>query len=213
MGTLWKIALRNVFRHGRRTAITAIVMMVGIGTYILYDAVLAGMDRLAIDSMIHYSASWLKLRTPAYVADETGTPLDYGIPDPEAAAATMQKAAPAIEAVTPRTLFVGQASNYTDAEPVLCAVVDPIRDAKVFDLAANLGSGAWLAPSGAPVNQVVISAGLAEDLGLKVGGTLLLSARTIYDNDNADEFTVVGIADRGLSLTANLYMGYVEDWF
>ncbi len=210
MGTLWKIALRNVFRHGRRTAITAIVMMVGIGTYIVYDSILGGMDRLAIDGMVRYSASWLKVRTPAYVADETGTPLDHGIPDPAGTAAAMRRAAPAIKAVTPRSLFVGQASNYIDAEPILCAVVDPEGDAKVFDLASSISSGSWLAPSGGPPNQVVISATLAKDLGLKVGGTVILSARTVYDTENADEFTVAGIADGGLNLPASLYMSYAD---
>ncbi|HUX39198.1 MAG TPA: FtsX-like permease family protein [Rectinemataceae bacterium] len=210
MGTLWKIALRNVFRHGRRTAITAIVMMMGIGFYIVYDAVIAGMDRLAIDTMVHYTAGFLKVRTPAYVADETGTPLDYGIPDPEGTAAKILKAAPTLTAVAPRTLFIGQASNYVDAEPVLCAAVDPERDARVFDLAGNITKGAWLSGSGGQAKGVVVSADLARDLGLQLGGTLVLSARTIYDNDNADEFTIVGIADPGLSLSAKLYMDYAD---
>jgi putative ABC transport system permease protein len=210
MDLLWKIALRNVVRHGRRTLITAVVMMVGIGIYIAYDAVLAGMDRLAIDTMIRYSSSWLKLRTPAYVADESGTPLDYGIPEPERAMAALRAAAPAIEAAAPRTLFVGQGSNYVDSEPVMCAAVDPALDPKVFDLAANVAQGSWLPASAAAGRQVVVSADLARDLGLKLGGPILLSARTVYDNENADEFTVVGIADSGLSLAANLYMSYAD---
>lgn len=210
MDPLWKIAIRNVLRHRKRTLITAIVMMVGIGTYIAYDAVLAGMDRLSIDTMVHFSSSWLKVRTPAYVADETGTPLDYGIPAPEAAAAAMRKAWPAITAVTPRTLFLGQASNYEDAEPVVSAAIDPLTDARVFDVAANVAQGTWFQAPGQARHEVVVSADLARDLGLKVGDALLLSARTAYENDNADEFIVIGITDSGLSLAANLYMDYAD---
>ena len=51
MGTLWKIALRNTIRHGRRTIITAVVMMVGIAVFIFFDSMLAGLDRMAIDNM------------------------------------------------------------------------------------------------------------------------------------------------------------------
>ena len=69
MGVLWKIALRNVFRHGRRTAITCITMAVGIGIFIMYDSLYAGLDRVAIDAMAHYSASYVKVRTPEYVAN------------------------------------------------------------------------------------------------------------------------------------------------
>jgi hypothetical protein len=41
-------------------------MMVGIGLFIAYDSMLAGMDRLSIDSMISYSSSFLKVRTYEY---------------------------------------------------------------------------------------------------------------------------------------------------
>ena len=38
MGTLWKIAFRNVLRHKRRTAITGVVLMFGIGVYIMFGS-------------------------------------------------------------------------------------------------------------------------------------------------------------------------------
>ena len=211
MDPLWKIAARNVLRHRKRTAITALVMMVGIGLYIGYDSVLAGMDRLAIDSMVSYSASWLKVRTPEYMDNLMGTPLDYGIADPGATMATMKAASPDIMATTPRTLFVAQASNYVDAEPVLATAVDPATDPGVFGLSANVTRGAWLDAGGAG-HEVVLVAGLARDLGLSVGDGLLLSARTTWDNENADEFTVAGIVDgsAGLAATASVYMGYAD---
>ncbi len=207
MDTLWKIAIRNVFRHGRRTAITCITMAVGIGIFIMYDSMIAGMDRVAIDAMVKYSASYVKVRTPAYIADERGVPLDHGIPDPSGAMAAIRKAVPSIKGAAPRTMFFGQASNYRDAEPVLCAAVDPGLDPGVFALSSSVKQGSWLA-AGSTSRQVVISAVLAKDLGLKLGDAVLLSARTVYDNDNADEFTIVGLLDGGVTLQAGLYMGY-----
>jgi ABC-type lipoprotein release transport system permease subunit len=210
MDALWKIAVRNVFRHRRRTIITGIVMMVGIGIFILYDSILAGLDRLSIDTMVSYSSSFMKLRTPEYVANEAGTPLDYGIADPEAAMATLAKAVPALEALAPRTLFIAQASNYEDAEPALSAAVDPEADAKVFGLASSIAEGAWLR-NGAG-REAVVAAGLAKELGLKLGDGLLLSARTVYDNENADEYRIVGIADDSLSLNGapSVYLSYAD---
>lgn len=210
MDTLWKIAFRNVLRHKRRTIITGVVMMVGIGVFIAYDSILAGLDRLSIDTMVAYSSSYIKVRTPEYIADETGTPLDFGIPAPAGTMAAMRKAAPALSAVTPRTLFLAQASNYTDAEPVMAAAVDPAGDAGVFDLAGHIARGSWLRAEGR--HQVVMAANVAKELGLKVGDSVLLSAHTIYDNDNADEFQIVGVAEGGLSLnaTATVYMSYTD---
>jgi len=208
MDTLWKIALRNVQRHKKRTIITGIVMMVGIGLYIGYDSILAGMDRISIDTMIQYSASSLKVRTPEYVADAMGIPLDHGIPDPEAAMAAMRRAAPELVATAPRTLFLVQASNYSDSEPAMAAAVDPVRDAEVFAVAGNVHDGAWLSAEGD--HETVIPMSMARDLGLKLGDYILLSARTVYDNDNADEFRIVGLIDDTASLaaTASIYLSY-----
>jgi ABC-type lipoprotein release transport system permease subunit len=112
--------------------------------------------------------------------------------------------------VTGRTLFLAQASNYRDAEPVMAAAVDPASDAKVFDTAGGVTAGAWL--SGASAKEAVIGSALAGELGLKVGDGLLLSARTIYDNENADEFRVAGIIsnDASLSATASVYLSWAD---
>jgi ABC-type lipoprotein release transport system permease subunit len=210
MDTLWKIALRNVERHRRRTIITGIVMMVGIGLFIGYDSILAGMDRLSIDTMVSYSASFLKLRTPEYVANAMGTPLEHGIIDPAAAMAAMKKASPLIAEATSRTMFLAEASNYQDSEPVMAAAVEPETDAKVFATAGDVKEGSWLSGNGG--HDVVIGALLAKDLGLKVGDSLLLSAHTVYDNENADEFRIAGIVAGSASLaaTATVYMAWAD---
>jgi ABC-type lipoprotein release transport system permease subunit len=210
MDTLWKIALRNVARHRKRTIITAVVMTVGIGLFIGYDSILAGMDRLTIDSMVQFSSSYLKVRTPAYADDERGMPLDKGIADPAGAMAAMRKAAPALTAVTGRALFLAEASNYEDSMPVMAAAVDPIGDAKVFATAAAVDSGSWLAPEGG--RGIVIGEQLAADLGLKVGDSLLLSATTIYENQNADEYRIVGVIGGAAYLagTASVYMAWPD---
>lgn len=220
MDSLWKIALRNVERHRKRTLITGIVLMVGIALFIAYDSILAGMDRLTIDMMVSYSSSFLKLRTPEYAANEAGTPLDYGIEDPDAAVSELEKAAPSIKAATKRTLFVAEASNYRDSEPVMAAAVDPVADAAVFATADDVEEGSWLSAGGTSggasggtfggAKEAVVGAGLARELGLKVGDGILVSARTVYDNENADEFRIVGIisGEAALSSTASLYLSY-----
>jgi ABC-type lipoprotein release transport system permease subunit len=188
MGTLWKIALRNTIRHGRRTIITAVVMMVGIGVYIFFNSMLAGLDRMAIDNMTDYTLSSLKIRTPAYVDDLEATPLDKGLPHPQAVLAA---AAAHGLAAAPRLRFVARLSNYTDEIPVLADAVDPAADKKVFKLAAAVTGGSWLGPA-AP-HSVVVGAELARELGVEPGDAILVSAQTVNDTTNADEYTVAGV--------------------
>jgi putative ABC transport system permease protein len=190
MGTLWKIALRNTLRHRRRTIITAVVMMAGISVFIGFDSMLAGMDRMAVDNMVDYTISSLKLRTPAYVDDIAATPLDKPLPDTTEALSVL--AGRGI-AATPRIRFVALASNYNDEIPVIADAVDPASDMKVFKLSSRIVSGAWLSPS-AP-KSVVMGYLLAKELGLKVGDTVLVSAQTVNDVTNADEYDIAGLID------------------
>jgi ABC-type lipoprotein release transport system permease subunit len=210
MDPIWKIASRNVIRNRKRTLITCVVMTVGIGLYIGYDSVLAGMDRLTIDTMVSYSSSSLKVRTREYAEEERGSPLEHGLADPAGTMEAIRKAAPEISAVTPRTLFVAQASNYTDSEPLIAAAVDPAADRKVFDVASAVGEGSWLSSNGD--HEAVVAASVAKELGLKLGDGVLLSARTVYENDNADEYRVVGIVGSSASLsgTASVYLSYSD---
>jgi ABC-type lipoprotein release transport system permease subunit len=186
MRTLWKIAFRNTIRHKRRTLITAVVMMAGISVFILFDSVLAGMDRMAVDNMSDYALSSLKLRTPAYVADIAGTPLDKSLPDAALALAAARRRG---LAATPRLRFVASLSNYANVIQVIADGVDPSADAAVFKVAESVASGSWLS---AP-KTVVMGAELAGELGLKVGGTLLISAQTVDDTTNADEYSIAGL--------------------
>jgi len=191
MGMLWKIAARNVLRHKRRTLITGIVMTAGIGMFIMADSALSGMDRLTIDNMVAFTESFMKVRTPEYVSNLQGTPLDHGVPDPEGAMRAILAADPRLTAAAPRMRFVAGVSNYEDSLPVIATAIDPARDAGVFALEGAVSSGTWL--EGAPGRSVLVGAGLAEELGVEAGDYLVVSANTVYDNMNADEYLVAGI--------------------
>lgn len=191
MGTLWKIAVRNVLRHKRRTIITAIVMTVGIGLFIMMDSMLVGMDRITLDNMVDYTESSIKVRTPEYVSNLQGTPLEYGVPDPEATMRAIISADRRVTAVAPRMNFVASVSNYEDSMPVLATAVDPSRDGAVFKLPEAIAGGVWL--NKASAGSIVIGVGLAEELKVGVGDYLLLSASTAYDNVNANEYLIAGV--------------------
>jgi len=193
MDPLWKIALRNVMRNKRRTAITGIVMSVGIGLFIFTDSLLVGMDRITIDNMVDYTDSYLRARTPEYAKDLAGTPLAHGIPDPAGAAKALVAVDPEIVAVAPRTRFVARLSNYEDEIPVVATVVDPALDAKVLGIASLVSEGQWL--GGSERNQAVMGASLAKELKLAPGDYILVSATTVHENVNADEFRIVGLLD------------------
>lgn len=210
MGTLWKIAFRNVLRNKRRTAITGIVMCFGIGMFIAMDSMLVGMDRITIDNIAAYTDSFMLVRTPEYASNVTGTPLEHGIPDPEGAAARILSSDARVAAVTPRTPFVARLSNYETEIPVRAVAVDPARDAEVYALAGDVAEGSWF--GGDAAKTVVMGRVLAQDLGFELGDSVMISASTAYENVNADEYRIVGILDTPVPEInkTGLYMAYAD---
>jgi len=153
--------------------------------------------------MADYTVGSLEIRTPAYVDDIEAAPLDKGLPQPSRTQATA--AAQGLVAA-PRVRFVARVSNYTDEIPVLADAVDPVADARVFTLAHVVSPGRWLSDH---EHQVVLGAELARELKVGVGDSILVSAQTVHDATNADEYTVAGLLSTPAAEVnqGGLYMG------
>jgi len=162
--------------------------------FIFFDSILAGMDRMTIDSMVDYTESSMRVMTAEYQKNSRGFPLEYGIVSPEDVMSRIAELVPETIASTPRTSFVAYASNRIDSVPVIGTAIDPARDKRVFKIADHIGAGTWLMADSSE-NDIIIGKGLAKDLGLGVGDWLVLSARAVDDTLNADEFRIVGILD------------------
>lgn len=188
MGTIVKIALRNIFRHKRRTISSAVVIAVGIMFYLYMDGIMLGMDRTGIDNAIDLSSSALKLHTKEYEEDKEAFPMKHGLKNLKELRTRLEKDK-RVTGVTPRAQFIGELSNYEKNIPVIGIVIDPKTDSTVFKLTSRLEGGYLSDDAG----QVIIGTKLAEDLGVKVGGFVTLYALTRYDSRNADEFQVAGI--------------------
>ena len=191
---LFQIALRNVGRHRKRTLITAIVLTVGIGVYIMFQSMLAGMDRITIDAAIDYDNGSVSVRSKDYEAHAATQPLEYGLKAPESIAARLPEILPAGSGWTARTRFYAQVSNWVDATPALAVAVDPRTDNAVFKTAGEVKQGKWGA-----AGEAVLGADLAKDLRLKLGDSIVISASLPDGTLNAIDLLVGGIADLPLS--------------
>jgi ABC-type lipoprotein release transport system permease subunit len=189
MNTILTIAVRNVLRNKRRTVLTAITMTAGIAFFIMLDSLFSGMDRGAIDNMVNLALSSVKITTRAYEADHEAFPLDYGINNLRDTEAFLLKQK-RVKAVAPRTSFLAQLSNYENSLPVLGIVVDPEKDKRVFTLADYTKGPGFSSDS---KREIILGSDLAKELGVKPGDPITLSARSRFDAQNADDFTVAGV--------------------
>lgn len=191
---LFQIALRNVERHRKRTVITAIVLTVGIGVFIMFQSMLAGMDRITIDAAINYDNSSVSVRSKEYEAHAATQPLEYGLKNPASIVASLPGLLPSGSKWTERTRFYAQVSNWVDETSALAVAVEPATDSSVFKTAGEVRKGRW---GGA--GEAVLGADLAKDLRVKVGDSIVISASLPDGTLNAVELMVGGIADLPLS--------------
>jgi putative ABC transport system permease protein len=188
VSTIVTIAVRNILRHKRRTATSAITIAVGIIFFLVMDAVMSGLDRGGIDNMIKLSASAVKVHTSAYENEKEAFPLKHGIKN-LVNLRTLLTNDPRVIGVTPRAQFLGQLSNGEQTVPVAGTVVEPSTDTTVFMLHRFLQGGWFTGDS----REIILGKALAKDMGVDVGGSITLYALTKYDSRNADEFRVAGV--------------------
>jgi putative ABC transport system permease protein len=186
---LFKIALRNISRHRRRTFFSAITIAAGMFFFIAIDSIMSGLDRGAIDNMVALTTAALRLETPEYAAERDAVPLRAGVPMYQQLRDSILHDK-RVKGVTGRTKFIGQLSIYTDMKPVAGTVIDPATDSTVFTLREYVKGSYFSQESD---REIIIGKKLAEELGLGIGSWVTLYALTRNEAHNADEFKIVGL--------------------
>ena len=178
MSFLPKLAIKNLARHRRRTAITASALAVGLAIYILMDSLLLGADRESERNLIWYESSSARVLREGAWEERDRMPLEPALESPEAIIARL--AAKGIPAA-PRTVFGGELVVSRDPFPedgsvrVKVIAIDPGRDDKVFRLRETLVSGRFIERG---EEAVMLGPWLAEDLGAQVGYTVTIVTRS-----------------------------------
>lgn len=189
MGTLFKIAFRNIMRNKRRTITSAFIIAFGILFFIFYDSIMRGMDKGATDNMIQLSTSSVKVYTNEYYQDKRSFPLKYGITIEEKIKDVL-KSNSQVTGITPRVEFLGELSNSSEYLPIVGKVIDRVHDAEVFKLKDYL-MGEYFSENSE--REIILGKKLAKELDVGVDDYITLYALTRYESRNADDFKVVGI--------------------
>ncbi len=189
MGTLFKIAFRNIMRNKRRTITSGITIAFGILFFIFYDSIMNGMDKGATDNMIQLSTSSVKIHTEEFYKDRKSFPLKYGITIEDKIREFVSKNS-YVTGVTPRVDFLGELSNLSEFKPIIGKVIDAEKDAEVFKLKDYI-IGSYFSTDNE--SEIILGKKLAKEMGVDVGDEITLYALTRYDSRNADDFKIVGI--------------------
>lgn len=184
------LTAKNLFRHKRRTILTALAIAIGIFSYVVLDSIMAGTERDAGRNFMDYETGQLQVTAKAGAGEDQARPsLKHLVPEAGRLAARIA-ALPEVRAVSPRLLFAVTLGNGYEELPTIGVGVDPGRDAEVFAIASSVRRGRWLR---AGQNEVVMGRRVAELLGVGPGDQIVLRTQTKTLTFQALDLTVAGL--------------------
>ncbi len=181
------LALKNLSRNRRRTALTAVSIVAGVAILILGEGFVSGVEENVVASAETGWVGDVLARPEGYPKVGAHYPLDHLLELTPAARDLLDR-----EAVswTGRVLFSPSAVAGADSVRVRAIGYDPVGDPVVFPREHWRWEGREPAPEG---DEVAISESVARLLQLKPGGSLVLQVRTHKGAINALPVTVSAI--------------------
>jgi len=192
MKMLFKLAFRNVFRYKRRTIITFSAISYGLGLMAVGICLYNGVDTHAMDNIIDYQTSHLKILASGYFEEKDEVPLEFTVDEPQEIKSLL-KDNQDIRGIESRVLFQASIISGMDELPCLGVAIEPEVNPLVFKIKDSIIDGRFLEPS---ESKIILGSGLARDLGLKVGDDCTL--RIFFSIEdfiwNALDLEIAGIA-------------------
>lgn len=197
-----RLAWRNIWRNRRRTAITLASIGFGLAAILFVQSLIKTIQLQLVEKATGVFTGHLQVLAKGVD--------DYKLPDKYLTdIARAEKAAAGLEGVRDygkRLHITGLASSAEDSAGVLLCGVEPAKERRITSLHAYKTQGRYLAdPSAA---EAYVGTELAEQLGLRLGGDLVLMASASDGSIGAERFRIAGLFRTG-SHTFDAQLVYV----
>ena len=185
------LAWRNIWRQRHRTVLSLLSIAFAAMTTVFLLSLQLGVYGIMKENVLRLADGFAQIQPSGYSDDPD---LRKSIADPDAVMAALG-AVPAVTASTPRGESYAILSNGARSYGAAVIGVNPARESKVTTLGTTLASGRALAQSDS--NAVLVGAGLARNLKLKLGDKLTMLGAARDGSVAADLLTVTGIFSTG----------------
>ena len=191
------LALRNLRRHLRRTALTAAAMIAG-GIVMVFSFTLDdGSHEQWIDSGVRMGSGHVTVERPEYRVSRR---IDDRLPDGVRRAAEQAfyspELAPSIVALSAKLGITGLASSAAGSRPAQIVAVDPVAEADFGTIDDQVIAGRYLETDDELAAYVGV--GLADSLDLELGSRFVVQAQDAEREIAGQLLRVVGIFRSGL---------------
>jgi len=196
MKFILQLAVKNLTRYKRRTAITAIAIAMGLMMYILVDSILVGAELESMRNLRWYETASLRIHHELYWEDRNFLPLETAIDNPQEVLALVKNAG---LSATARTSFLSDMILYSEDFgedgnlSVMVTAIDAKTDFDVYGFENTLVAGRFLEPG--EMDGLVLGSWFAEDIGAEVGFWVTLLTRGKGGFYEAFDMEIVGIVN------------------
>ncbi len=190
---LLKMALRNLLRYRRRTALTSLLIVIGVVSVLLFIAVAGSFKSMMIGQITDSMLGHLQIHRRGYVASIESLPLNLNMP-----ATLVQRAQKALEgesaiaAWSPRVKFGAMFSNFTETTSIRVNGVDPVSEAKVTPLLPGRRLDGDKGDTLVARGEILVPVLIARGLQVKAGDTIVLVATNSDGSVNGKTFVIRG---------------------
>lgn len=184
-----RLGLRNVFRQRRRSTVGLGAVAGGVVALLLAAGFFEFNYDLMRESTIRARIGHIQVTRPGYLEAGTANPFRHLLPI-SAPERQHIESLPEVDVLAPRVVFSGLISLGESTLSFLGEGVDPQREQKLSGALA-IRQGRDLAAGDR--NSVILGRGLAENLGAKVGQSVVLLVTTAAGGINAVELQVRGV--------------------
>ena len=190
---IFKMAFRNLKRNRRRSIAIIMTVALGVGALFLYHGFNTGIMNQYKFNTIRSRFGHGQINEKEYRTKVYEKPWEHWIEDYSALQNSL-KADPKIQYIFPRVEFYAMVTNGKINVAGKGQGIDGPEEAKFFS-ALNFTEGKNLEGE---EDGVIVGAGLARSLDLKIGDRVTILANTVYGSLNGVDLNVVGIFHTGI---------------
>ncbi len=188
-----RLALRNILRQSRRSLIAVLAIGFGVIAMMLAAGFIewvlwANKEGVAVTQIGH-----IQVIKPGYNEEGKSDPFSYLLPQDSAVLAVIEKQA-GVNSVTPRIDFNGLISHGDSTLSFIGQGIDPVKDPALRYLIIVEGQ----ALSAQDPKGILVGTGLAANLGVRVGDTIVLLTSTRTGGLGAVEGHVRGLVSTSM---------------
>jgi putative ABC transport system permease protein len=186
----WRLAARNLLRHGRRTVLTGSIVVVGYVAATMTAGFVAQTFRGLRDITIRGQGGHLRV-VPAEAAGKTDEEAATLLLDGAEELARSVAASPDVETAMPRLAFFGLVAHGDRSVGYMGTGTVPALERKATLASEAVAEGWFLEDPEA--DEVMLGGGLARSLGVKTGDLVTVMTTTPDGGLNAVDATVAAI--------------------